>query len=142
MRCDGQSKTRRRDDLTGMDTVELNRPVFELSAQHPARRFLHSFIERKAVCVGRHLEFEDQVPIDLEWRSVSDGRLWTFSDFAYSYLSRDVVLDGLLEEKPYPTESEAEVLALLPLLRSMMNECRQTAERSSHSEILALTEQV
>lgn len=125
-----------------MHIEETNGPVFELGDEHPEKKFLLAFIDCLAECVGRHYDFDGQIPIEQEWKSDTDGRVWTFSGFIYAFLSFDIVLDGFLENTPYLTASETGAVEELPLLRSMMNECAQAARQSGNSEILELTDQV
>jgi hypothetical protein len=125
-----------------MRTESINRPVLALDDSHPAKRFLEAFIDCKTDCVGRHHEVDGQVPIDQSWTSSTDGRVWTFSDFAYAFLSLDIELDGFLQSAPYLTPSEIDAARKLPVLRSMMDECAEAANYSGNPEILELTDQV
>jgi hypothetical protein len=125
-----------------MQTESLNRPVFKLDDAHPAKKFLRAFISCKRNCVGRHHDWTGLRPIEQAWTSASDGKLWTFSKFAYSYLSLDIVLEGFLRELPQLTEEEVDVQRQIPLLRSLMEECAQAAERDDNRDILELTDQV
>jgi len=119
----------------------INQPVLALDDLHPAKKFLHAFIECRWNCVGRELgQFE--APIDQEWKSASDGRVWTFSAFAYGVLSFDIELDGYLTSAPFPTESERWDLQNLPLHRSLMHECAQAARQSGNKDIIELTDEV
>ena len=110
-------------------TEELNAPIFELDDRHPAKRFLEAFIDCLANCVGRHHDWNGQTPIEQEWKSSIDGRVWTFSGFAHAFLSFDIVLDGFLENAPSLTSSETWAAKRLPLLRLMMNECATGAAK-------------
>ena len=125
-----------------MHIKRLNRPVFKLDDAHPAKRFLSAFMECRSDCVGRELDPPGQVPIDQEWKSASDGRVWTFSAFAYGVLSFDIELDGYLTNAPSLTESEKLDREHLPLHRSLMSECADVARQSGNREILELTDQV
>ena len=125
-----------------MGIEDENGPVLELDRSHPARRFLEAFIDCLSNCVGRHYGFDGQIPIDQEWTSSTDGRKWTFSGFAYAFLSFDIVLDGFLQGVPHLTESEAAATEELPKLRLMMDECAQAARQDRNSDILELTDQV
>jgi len=142
VRISGRAENQEIDRAYIMRTEELNEPIFDLDDSHPAKRFLDAFIECKSDCVGRQYDFEGQSPIEQRWRSASDGRPWTFSGFAYGYLSRDIVLDGFLDNIPYLTESETADAEQLPAMRTLMNECADAARQSGNSEILELTDQV
>ena len=125
-----------------MRTEELNEPIFDLDDSHPAKRFLEAFVDCLANCVTRELGLDGRRPIDQEWKSASDGRTWTFSGFAYAFLSFDIVLDGFLTNAASLMPSEVWAAERLPLLRSMVNECAQAARQDGNSEILELTDQV
>ncbi len=125
-----------------MHVEDLNGPVWELDDAHPAKRFLDAFVDCRSTCAGRELGLDGRKSIDQQWRSASDGRVWTFSGFVYMFLCFDIVLDGFLESTPNPTASETAAAKELPLLRSMMHECAEAARESGNGEILELTGQV
>jgi hypothetical protein len=129
-------------DLWRMQIEELNGPLFELEDNHPAKKFLMAFIDCLTNCVGRQYDFGQQTPVEQEWESATDGRIWTFSGFVYAFLCFDIVLDGLLENASYLTASEVSAIDELPLLRSMMNECADAARECGNSEIIVLADQV
>jgi hypothetical protein len=123
-----------------MRNEDLNPCVLALDDSHPAKKFLLAFIECRDNCVG--LELGPNEPIDQEWTSSSDGRLWTFSAFAYIFLSLDFALDDFHNSAPSPTESDTKWLWDVPRLKSLMNECAQAARQSGNDEIRELTDQV
>lgn len=125
-----------------MHTERLNRPVLKLDNAHPAKKFLRAFIDCKNDCVGREQDWGGQVPIEQKWRSATDGTVWTFSRFAYSFISLDIVLDGFLEDSPCLTASETFSFQHIPRLRTLMEECAQAAQRDGNHDILELTDQV
>jgi hypothetical protein len=123
-----------------MRNESLNPCVSALDDSHPAKRFLSAFIECRDNCVG--LELGPDEPIDQEWESLTDGRVWTFSGFAYTFLSLDLLLDEFHQSIPCPNESNANWPWNLRRVRSLMNECAQAARQSGKDEILELTDQV
>jgi len=125
-----------------MHIERLNRPVFKLDDAHPARRFLSAFIDCRTDCVGRELDPPGQVPIDQEWKSPSDGRVWTFSAFAYGFLSFDLELDGFITGAPYWTASEKWAQENLPRFHSLMDECGHAAKQCGNSKCLELVDKV
>lgn len=120
----------------------MNHLVMKLDDAHPAKKFLSAFIDCKANCVGRHHGLDGRRPIDQEWTSPSDGTRWTFSGFAYAFLSLDIDVDSFLVSAPSQTEQSTTNTWNLPLLRSLMNECEQAARQSGNAEIVELTDQV
>jgi hypothetical protein len=125
-----------------MHIERLNRPVFELDDAHPAKRFLSAFIACRTNCVGRELAPPGQSPIDQEWTSASDGRDWTFSAFAYGYLSFDIELDGLITGAQQLTESERWALGNLPRFQILMGECARAAKQRGNADCLELVDEV
>ena len=125
------------------DHIEkLNRPILKLNDSHPAKKFLSAFIDCRTDCAGRELGFAGRVPIEQEWKSATDGRVWTFSGFIYAFICFDIELDGFLQNAGNLTPSEIAAARELPRLRSMMNECAEAARQSGNGEILELTDQV
>jgi hypothetical protein len=102
----------------------LNPRVLALDDSHPVKRFLLAFIECRGNCVGLALDPDE--PIDQEWESFSDGRVWTFSGFAYAFLSLDIALDDFHHRIPCPTDSSTNWPWNLTRLRSLMHEGRKS----------------
>lgn len=125
-----------------MRMVRMNRKVLSLDDAHPAKRFLLAFIDCKADCVGRELGSGEEVPIEQAWKSATDGRVWTFSGFAYMFLSLDISVDEYLGKPPSKNELETFTVGTVPLLRLLIQECAQAAQHDGNSEILKLTDQV
>ena len=118
---------------------ELNQQLFELPTSHPARRFLDSFIQCRAQCVGKELESPS---VDQEWVSTHDGAIWHFSKFAYVFLSFDIELDGWLTNAPIRTTSEQQMLNGLGTMRHLLSECKSAAEQENSRKIVDLVVQV
>jgi hypothetical protein len=115
-----------------------NRQLLELPDSHPAKRFLLAFIVCGEECLGREIGWGDNQAIEQEWYSETDGKHWTFSGFAYSYLAFDIELDGYLANAPKLTEEEEFVLGKLPYLRTLMSECSAAARAADNQPILEL----
>ncbi len=123
-----------------MRNEDLNPRVLALDDSHLAKRFLSAFIECRSNCVGLHLDPDE--PTDQEWESSTDGRVWTFSGFAYAFLSLDLLLDEFHQSAPSGNEANLNWPWNLPRVRSLMNECAQAARQSGNDEILELTDEV
>jgi hypothetical protein len=119
-----------------------NGPILKLKNSHPAKRFLSAFMDCQTDCACQELDFDGQVPIEQEWKSSADGRVWTFSGFIYAFICFDIELDGFLQNAPELTSSETAAAQELPVMRSMMNECADAARQSGNNEIVELTDQV
>lgn len=125
-----------------MDIESLHRRVLECDDSHPAKRFLQAFLHCKQICVGRHYDFNGQEAVEQTWTSSTDGRTWTFSGFAYAFLSLDIVLDGFLEDARVLTSSEIDALRQVPVLQTMMEECAEAADYCGNGVVHELSEQV
>ena len=123
-----------------MRNEDLNPCVLALDNSHPAKQFLLAFIECRDDCVG--LELGPDEPIDQEWKSLTDDRVWTFSGFAYEFLSLDLLFDDFHQRVPCPNEANFNWPWNLPRVKSLMNECAEAARQSGNTEILELTDQV
>lgn len=122
-----------------MNVARLNQEIFSLPDSHPARRFLQAFMECRRDCVGKEAS---DYPIDQEWFSDTDRKSWSYSDFAYKFLSFDIVLDGWLTSSPQRTADEERWSAELPRWRALLNECNNAAECEENYAILPVIAQV
>ena len=125
-----------------MSIQDQNKILFSLPSDHPARRFLEEFIDCRELCVAREVGMPDNPPIEQAWDSQIEGRRYAFSSFAYKYLAFDVVLDGWLTNAPDMTDSERDVLDMLPKVRSLLGECHAAAIKERNVAILPLLEKV
>jgi hypothetical protein len=121
-----------------MKVHKFNRPLFSLPKSHPARKFLEAFIQCGKECIGREIAAVPEDEIDQKWFSQIDKREWRFSEFAYTYLSFDVVLDGWLNNDVEMTASERRVLDALPRLRTLLSECETTVREEHNIALLPL----
>jgi hypothetical protein len=123
-----------------MDQVSFYSVVLALDHWHPAKRFLSAFIECRGDCVGLHLDRRE--PIEQQWESATDGRLWTFSGFAYAFLSTDLLLDEFHQCAPSANEANLDWPWNLPRVRALMHECSEAARECGNGEILNLTDDI
>lgn len=108
---------------------------------HPAVRALRIHVEARRVCVGREIEYPDEehLPIEQTWISQTDGRRWTFSQFAYSYIAFDLVIGGWLPEPDGKIQPfEAEFLKELSRLRQLLDECDEAAQADKNDRVAPL----
>jgi hypothetical protein len=120
-----------------MHIYRINKPIFELSAEHPARQFLDAFVQCRLDCVGKELE-----GIDQEWFSELELRNRSFSSFAYEYLSFDIELDGWLQQMKELTESERQSLKMIPHMEMLIQECRSAALNDNNLAVVAMCDNV
>jgi hypothetical protein len=72
----------------------------------------------------------------------TDGCVWRFSGFAYRFLSLELALDDFDATAPSPEERTKNWLWDVPRLRTLMNECAQSARASDNTEIVERTDEV
>jgi hypothetical protein len=127
-----------------MRMKKINREILAWPERHPARQFLEAFMACRRDCVGREIDFKDpsRVPIDQRWLSPTDGKLWTFSSFAYQFLSFTLVLDGWLSSASAMTDTERMQLHQIPVLRRLMHECEASALKDGNHGIVELVRRV
>lgn len=79
---------------------QSNKRIYdEFPADHPARRYLIEFGElRREVC-GREIDWPDCPGIDQAWYSPLLQRNFSFSSFAYSFISYTLLLDEWFDEQ-------------------------------------------
>ncbi|MEX0677907.1 MAG: hypothetical protein WD063_12575 [Pirellulales bacterium] len=119
----------------------INRPVMSLEDTHPAKRFLCAFDECLLNCGGCELGLYE-TPIDQEWRSATDSKVWKFSAFVYTYLAFDIQLDGFITSAPQWTASETWALEQLPRFHALMDECAHAAAQCGNTDCLELVDEV
>ena len=120
-----------------MHVKRLNRLLFDLPPEHPARRFLESFIACHKRCVGTELRGVDQ-----HWYSQSKSRQFSFSGFAYCYLAFDIELDGWLNNAPELTESERSAITGLGDVEVLVQECMDAAAKDRNAEVVEMCHEV
>ncbi len=119
----------------------INQPIMSLDATHPAKRFLCAFDECLSNCGGCELDLYE-TPIDQEWTSATDGKVWKFSSFVYRYLAFDIQLDGFNTSAIQLTSSETWAIAHLPQFRTLMAECAHAAQQRGNADCLELVDEV
>ncbi len=119
-----------------------NKPLLDLPDSHPARAALTAHLEARIECVGREIPWPNmaEVPIEQEWFSQVDQRRWTFSGFAYAFISFDLVLDGWLQHSREIDQFERSFICELPRLRKLLDECEQAARSDENWRVLPLIE--
>jgi hypothetical protein len=124
--------------------LRVNKPLFDLPESHPAKRFLCAFVACLDECVGREIPYrgKEDLAADEDWFSLHDGRVWSFSSFAYIYLAFTVELDGWLTGAATATRDEIGTMTRLPYLRTLMRECKDACVADRNEAVLAMVEQV
>jgi hypothetical protein len=119
-----------------------NAPVLaRYPGEHSAVRVLQVQAEARDICVGKEIEWPQlgNRAIDQEWFSAIDLRKWSFSSFAYCFISFDFLNYGWLAgERSELQPFEFEFLHELPRLRGLLDECEAAAELEENSAVLPL----
>lgn len=121
-----------------------NYPILKLSEEHPARRALQVHAEACDMCVGKEIAWADKPwikPIEQEWYSETDQKVWWFSSLAYMYLSYELEMHGWLNLSPEPLGIELKFLfEEAPKLRVLLSECEAASRAEGNDRILPLIE--
>lgn len=119
-----------------------NKPLLKLPALHPARVALNAHLEARIECVGREIPWPGMAeePIEQRWFSQIDQRNWTFSGFAYSFISFSLILDGWLSKSTNPDPCENAFLSEVSRLRGLLAECEQAAREAGNRRVIPLIE--
>lgn len=112
----------------------------ELPLDHPAVRALQVHAEASDTCVGKEIDWPklDIVGVDQAWLSDAYSKDWRFSDFAYQFISYDLVLDGWIESAPEATEAELGFMEEVPKMRTLLNECENASREEGNASIYPL----
>lgn len=110
----------------------------EYHADHPARKFLMTFYDvRKEVC-GRDIEFPNRPAIDQSWTSRLLSRPFSFSSYAYCFVSYTLTLGEWCDESfaAVPSPSEQAFIARWKLKHALLGECLAVATEAGNREIV------
>jgi hypothetical protein len=120
----------------------LNSPIRTTHGRdHPAVRALERHAAARDACVCREIEWPrlGNRAIEQEWFSAIDQRVWSFSGFAYTFISFDLVLSEWLPGAQAGLDPfEEDFLHELPRLRTLLDECESAAKASANDRVLPL----
>ena len=88
-------------------------------------------------CVGKEIPWRgrENEAFDQEWHSESDGHNWSFSSFAYAFISFDLQLLDVIEQQD-TTHDEEHFRDRLARARALLYECEQAARQNNNERIL------
>jgi len=119
-----------------------NYPILtKYPSNHPACELLQAQAEVCDLCVGKEIVWPNAIEesVDQRWYSSARDNEQLFSNFAYEFLSYDLVLDGWLHMSAEATESEVEFLTKDEItMRALLNECETAARTDGNVRILPL----
>lgn len=136
----GNERTQTRSSLM----VGKNRPLNELPESHVARRTVVSHADCRRDCVGKEIPWpgrEDEA-FDQKWYSELLKRDFSFSSFAYAYISFTLVMDEWITHPKNVTEAERNALVRIPLLCVLLSECEAAATQERNSRVQKCVAQI
>lgn len=114
----------------------------EFPPDHRAVVALQIHAEARDLCVGKEIDWPHLgvIGIDQKWFSDVDFKEWRFSGFAYQFISYDLFLDGWVESAPEATEAELGFLEDAPKMRTLLQECQESAQAENNLAIMPMIE--
>jgi hypothetical protein len=121
-----------------------NDPLSELPDSHPAKLLLFAHGQCRRDCIGREIEYRghEHEAFDQEWQSQHFGRRFQFSNFAYAFISYDLILEEWLSHPLEVTENEKWMVARIQCLGSLLDECEEAAKHDGNTRILVAISQI
>lgn len=121
-----------------------NNPLSELPDSHPAKLLLFAHWQCRRDCVGREIGYRghEEEAFDQVWKSQLLGCGFSFSSYAYVFISFDLILEEWLTHPSYVTESEKRAVAGVLFHGILLDECEQAAKEQGNVRILERLAQV
>ena len=128
----------------GLPVHPRNNPLRELPDSHSAKLALIAHAECRRDCVGRKIEWPERgcEAFDQAWHSRLIGRRFSFSSYAYCFLSFDLILEEWITHPTAVTESEKRVVAAIRLQETLLDECERAARNEGNTRVLERVPQV
>jgi len=86
--------------------------------------------------VGHEIEWPGQEAFEQQWQSRLIGRKFSFSTYAYCFLSFDLILEEWISRPPRVTEHERRLVAAIPLQETLLDECELAAKEQANDLVL------
>jgi hypothetical protein len=121
-----------------------NDPLSELPESHPAKMVLFAHGQCRRDCVGKEIPWpgHDDEAFDQEWQSRLLGHRFRFSDFAYAFISYDLVIENWLTHPPHVTEFEEWMVTRIRCLSALLDECEKAAKQDGNTRVLDKVSQI
>ncbi len=128
-----------RDLLRSNDQVYSSFP-----SDHPARMYLLEFFRVRDEVCGRDIAWAERPSIEQEWDSSLLQRPFSFSAFAYCFVSYTLVMEEWFDDRfsEVPSDSEKEYIRQLQMKLALLQECANAARSDDNDEILRFVEMV
>lgn len=136
------AKTRKR--RRSLQMVGENRPLNDLPESHIARRTVIAHENCCRECVGQEVAWpgHGEDAFDQRWHSDLLQREFSFSSFAYCFISFNLVMDEWIAHPPQVTKAEVDGLSHLPLLQALVDECEAAARQDENVRVQRCVSQV
>jgi hypothetical protein len=109
-----------------------------LPDSHVAKLTVIAHAECRRDCVGREIPWrgrEDEA-FDQMWQSDLLGRHFSFSSYAYCFLSFDLILYEWITHPSHVTELEKSLIVAVPLEETLLDECERVASDKESTRVL------
>jgi hypothetical protein len=128
-----------RDLLRSNDEVYASFP-----GNHPARTYLLEFYRVRDEVCGRDIAWPKRPSVEQEWDSLLLQRSFSFSAFAYCFVSYTLVMGEWFDDRfsQVPSEPEKEFISQLQMKLVLLQECADAANSHDNAEILRFVEMV
>lgn len=115
------------------------RALNNLPESHIARRTVIAHDECRRSCVGKEIAWpgRESESFDQEWYSELLGREFSFSSFAYCFISFTLTMEEWINHPPTVTDVEKDDLIRLPLLLILLDECEAAATRDENRSVIS-----
>jgi hypothetical protein len=116
--------------------------VAQFSEDHPVRRYWIEFHRVQHEVCGRDIEWPGRPRIEQEWFSQLLQKPFSFSSYAYCFISCDIHLDGwfLAEFENTPSPIEQYHIRQFQMKQTLLAECAQAAAADKNEPILTFVE--
>ena len=133
----------RRTASNALPRFPTRKRVFaEFPEGHPVRRYWIEFHRVQREVVGRDIEWPGRPRIDQEWFSQLLQKPFSFSSYAYCFISCDINLAGwsLTEFENSPSPIEQHHIQQFQMKQALLTECAQAAAADKNEPILTFVE--
>ena len=120
----------------GLRIHPANNPLLALPDTHPAKQTIIAHAECRRDCVGHEIEWPGQETFEQDWQSCLLGRRFSFSSYAYCFLSFDLILKEWISRPLHVTNDERWLVAAIPLQDALLGECEVAAKEQSNDLVL------
>jgi len=133
----------KQQDINASPRFSSQKRVFaEFPEGHPVRRYWIEFHRVQREVCGRDIEWPGRPRIEQEWFSQLLQKPFSFSSYAYCFISCAIHLDGwsLAESENIPSPIEQHHVQQFQMKQTLLAECAQAAAADTNDPILTFVE--